>query len=216
MTLELFDETIDAPRHEPIAAGAMILRGFARDRAQRLLDLVEAIAAQAPFRHMYTPGGHRMSVAMTNCGSHGWVSEPRGYRYADRDPDTGRAWPAMPPAFLELADAAASAAGFSGFVPDACLVNRYVPGTKLSLHQDLDERDTEAPIVSVSLGIAAVFRFGGATRKGATRPYRLVHGDVAVWGGPARHAYHGVDPIADAEHPLTGRTRVNLTLRRAR
>ncbi len=216
MTLELFDETSAEPSHEAITLGAVILRGFARECAAELLRLVAQITDDAPWRHMRTPSGHRMSVAMTNCGTYGWLSDERGYRYADHDPISGRPWPPMPKGLFELADAAATAAGFAGFAPDACLINRYVPGAKVSLHQDLDERDTQAPIVSISLGIPAVFRFGGSTRKGPTRAFRLIHGDIAVWGGPARHAYHGVDPIPEAQHALTGGVRINLTLRRAR
>jgi alkylated DNA repair protein (DNA oxidative demethylase) len=173
------------------------------------------VLASSPFRHMVTPGGFRMSVAMTNCGSWGWVSDRTGYRYADIDPETGRPWPSMPEAFRQLATEAATQAGFPGFAPDACLINRYVAGAKLSLHQDKDERELGAPIVSASLGTPAVFLFGGLRR--ADRPQRipLGHGDVVVWGGPARLRYHGVLPLADAEHPLLGRERINLSFRNA-
>ena len=156
-----------------------------------------------------------MSVAMTNCGSAGWVSGPHGYRYAHVDPDTGHAWPPMPRVYLDLAAAAAAAAGFGGFTPDACLINRYAPGTRLSLHQDKDERDFSAPIVSVSLGLPAVFLFGGATRRERPRRIPLAHGDVVVWGGPARMRYHGVLPLQEAVHPVLGRQRINLTFRKA-
>lgn len=165
---------------------------------------------------MVTPGGHQMSVAMTSCGSFGWVTDRSGYRYDALDPDSGQPWPAMPPRFRELAERAAGEVGFAGFAPDACLINRYEPGAKMSLHQDRDERDIGAPIVSVSLGLPATFLFGGLKRADKTQRYRLAHGDVVVWGGPARLAFHGVAPLADGEHALLGRQRINLTFRRAR
>ena len=200
---------------QPIGPAAVVLRGFAFDDAPRLLADVEAIARRAPFRHMVTPGGFVMSAAMTNTGSLGWVSEPEGYRYDAIDPTTAEPWPPMPASFRHLAATAAEQAGFAGFDPDACLVNRYVPGAKLSLHQDRDERDFTHPIVSVSLGIPAVFLWGGASR--SERPLRvpLEHGDVVVWGGPDRLRFHGVSPLAEGTHPLTGAYRINLTFRRA-
>jgi alkylated DNA repair protein (DNA oxidative demethylase) len=164
---------------------------------------------------MVTPGGFTMSVAMTNCGAAGWVTDRTGYRYDPRDPDNGRPWPDMPAAFLHLATAAAEAAGYCDFVPDACLINRYQPGAKMSLHQDKDEQDFGAPIVSVSLGLPAVFLFGGLKRSEKPRRYRLAHGDVVVWGGPSRLFFHGVAPLADGEHPVLGRQRINLTFRKA-
>lgn len=194
----------------------MLLRGFARQRQHELIAAVEAITAQAPFRHLMTPGGHRMSVAMTNCGSYGWVSDASGYRYDAIDPVSGEPWPAMPPLFRKLAVEAAAEAGFAGFAPDACLINRYEPGARLTLHQDRDERNLGAPIVSVSLGLPATFLFGGMKRSDKTQRYRLEHGDVAVWGGPARLAFHGVAPLAAGEHGLLGGKRINLTFRRAR
>ncbi len=200
---------------EVLAPGALLLRGFARDEAAALVTTVAEIAAAAPFRQMITPGGFRMSVAMTNCGAAGWVTDRRGYRYAPRDPLTGRAWPAMPEIFRDLARRAAEAAGFADVTPDACLINRYEPGARLSLHQDKDERDASAPIVSVSLGLAAIFLWGGLRRNDRSRRVVMESGDVAVWGGPARFTYHGIAPLADAEHPLTGRARINLTLRKA-
>ena len=194
----------------------MLLRGFAKPFEADLVTDIGAIVAQAPFRHMVTPGGHQMSVAMTNCGSAGWVTDGSGYRYDADDPEAGRPWPAMPASFCRLAAAAATEAGFSGFVPDACLVNRYVPGAKMSLHQDKDEQDFSAPIVSVSLGLSAIFLFGGLKRSDRARRFRLEHGDVVAWGGPARLVFHGVAPLADGEHALLGRQRINLTFRRAR
>ena len=165
---------------------------------------------------MLTPGGKRMSAAMSNCGAFGWVTDRAGYRYASEDPESGHAWPAMPEAVFRLAVAAAARAGFPGFAPDACLINRYEPGARLTLHQDKDERDYSAPIVSVSLGLPAVFLFGGDRRADRQQAVRLVHGDVVVWGGPARLRYHGVRPLADGMHPLLGRFRINLTVRKAR
>ncbi|MGS1013144.1 DNA oxidative demethylase AlkB [Rhodanobacter sp. UC4450_H17] len=216
ISADLFAATpAPARRDEPLCEGAMVLRGFALASEAVLLQALDAITAQAPFRHLVTPGGLRMSVAMTNAGPLGWVSDRRGYRYDPIDPDSGRPWPPMPAVFLQLADAAAAHVGFTGFVPDACLLNRYEAGARLSLHQDRDERDLGQPIVSVSLGIPAVFLFGGLQR--ADRPQRvpLAHGDVVVWGGPARLRYHGVLPLKPHHHPLLGETRINLTFRRA-
>ena len=199
----------------PLADGAVLLRGFAAKEANTLWDALTSIVAIAPFRHMITPGGFRMSVAMTNCGDTGWVSDAKGYRYAPIDPSTGLHWPQMPVPFRQLARSAAAAAGFDGFDPDACLVNRYEPGARLTLHQDKDEHDYSQPIVSVSLGLPAVFLFGTNTRKDRPRRIRLESGDVAVWGGPARKFYHGIAPLADGDHPITGRCRINLTFRKA-
>jgi DNA oxidative demethylase len=202
-------------RVEPITEGAVLLRGFAEEQAKTLVTSLQGVLASAPFRHMVTPGGFRMSVAMTNCGRAGWVSDRSGYRYAPIDPETGRPWPAMPESFHKLAVGAAEAAGFANFAPDVCLVNRYEPGARLTLHQDKDEQDFSAPIVSVSLGLPAVFLFGGMRRSDRPRRIRLESGDVVVWGGPARLTYHGVAALADGEHPLTGRYRINLTFRKA-
>ncbi len=220
MTLDLFGDALDdptdgLPAREPLGPGALLLRRFARPREAELLDAVDRVQAAAPLRHMVTPGGFRMSVAMTNCGALGWVSDLAGYRYDPIDPDSARPWPAMPEAFRRLATEAAAAAGFEDFEPDACLVNRYVPGTRLSLHQDRNERDMRQPIVSVSLGIPAMFQFGGDRR--ADRPARvpLGHGDVVVWGGPSRLRFHGVLPLKEASHRLLGESRINLTFRKA-
>jgi alkylated DNA repair protein (DNA oxidative demethylase) len=199
-----------------MAERAMLLRGLAKAVERELIADIGEIVAQAPFRHMVTPGGHQMSVAMTNCGCLGWVTDRTGYRYDASDPLTGRPWPAMPSSFRELAAKAAECAGFACFSPDACLVNRYQPGAKMSLHQDKDESDLDAPIVSVSLGLSAIFLFGGLARSDRPRRYRLEHGDIAVWGGPSRLVYHGVAPLADGEHSLIGRQRINLTFRKAR
>ncbi len=216
MTLDLFDQLPVAPQEpEWLEPGALVLRGFALAQAADLLQAVESIAATSPFRHLITPGGKRMSVAMTNCGPLGWISDRTGYRYGPTDPDTGKPWPDMPVAFRQLARNAAEAAGYPGFAPDACLINRYTPGTRLSLHQDRDEGNYDHPIVSVSLGIPAVFLWGGGARADKARRVGLWHGDVVVWGGPARLRFHGVLPLAEAEHPLTGGVRINLTFRKA-
>lgn len=194
---------------------SLVLRGFALPRMDALLAGVDAVAAQAPFRHMETPGGYTMSVALTNCGQLGWTSDARGYRYTRTDPLSGQPWPAMPPAFMLLAQAAAAEAGFPGFEPDACLVNRYEPGSRLSLHQDRNERDYGAPIVSVSLGMPAMFLFGGEQRADKASRTPLFHGDVVVWGGVDRLHYHGIMPIKDLPHPRLGSQRINFTIRRA-
>jgi alkylated DNA repair protein (DNA oxidative demethylase) len=216
MTADLFADVADirSPQ-QPLAAGAVLLRGFALPIEPDLMAALREIVAQAPFRHMVTPGGHSMSVAMTNCGGRGWVTDRSGYRYDAIDPETAKPWPAMPACFRDLARRAAEAGGFDGFAPDACLVNRYQPGAKMSLHQDKDERDFEAPIVSVSLGLPAIFLFGGLKRSDKPQRYRLEHGDVVVWGGPTRLVFHGVAPLADGDHPLLGRQRINLTFRKA-
>lgn len=193
----------------------MLLRGFAAERGAALLAAIEGIAVAAPFRRMITPGGFEMSVAMTNSGTAGWVTDRKGYRYARHDPDSGKPWPSLPAEFLELAEAAATEAGFPGFVPDACLVNRYEPGARLSLHQDRDEADYGHPIVSVSLGLPATFQFGGLKRSDPVKKVALRHGDVVVWGGAARLFHHGVLTLKDGEHPLTGHRRFNLTMRKA-
>lgn len=199
---------------EPLGPGATVLRGFAAAEAPALMQALAPVLAAAPFRHMVTPGGYRMSVAMTNCGQFGWVTDRRGYRYQPLDPESGRAWPPMPSALHDLAVRAAEAAGFPGFEPDSCLINRYDPDARLSLHQDRNERDYAAPIVSVSLGLAATFLFGGMSRSDRPRRIPLQSGDVVVWGGPARLVFHGVEAIAQGEHPLTGCCRINLAFRR--
>jgi alkylated DNA repair protein (DNA oxidative demethylase) len=208
----LFDSE---PRDVWLAPGAVLLTGFALPLEGTLVAALQRVAERAPFRHMLTPGGHRMSVAMTNCGTAGWVTDRTGYRYDARDPESGRSWPPMPDVFAELAREAAAQAGFAGFAPDVCLINRYEPGARMSLHQDRDERDFEAPIVSVSLGLPAVFLFGGSSRSDKPRRVPLAHGDVVVFGASSRLRYHGVLPVKDGYHPLLGGYRVNLTLRRA-
>ncbi len=212
---DLFDEDAGlADRTEAIGESAVVLRGFARPGDEALLDAIDTVTAAAPLRHLTTPGGYGMSVAMTNCGPLGWVSDRNGYRYSRLDPQNDRPWPEMPAVFARLADAAAQAAGYRGMAPQACLINRYRPGSKLSLHQDRDETDMDSPIVSVSLGVPGIFLFGGRRRK--VRPSRLplYHGDVVVWGGASRLNYHGLATLRRDWHPLTGEVRFNLTFRR--
>ncbi len=212
--IPLFDSDAAPRDSEPLEEGAVLLRGFATAEAPKLVEEVTRIAQAAPFRFLVTPGGYTMSVAMTNCGRVGWVSDRRGYRYDPVDPDTGAAWPPLPAAFQDLAVRAAAEGGFANYDPDACLINRYVAGAKLGLHQDKDEKDAWSPIVAVSLGLPAVFLWGGKSRSDPQRRLRVESGDVAVWGGPARFVYHGVAPLKDGEHPLTGACRINLTFRK--
>lgn len=214
MQSNLFSEA-PAPWREDLVPGAVVLRVFALAEADDLLTALAAVITAAPFRHLRTPGGQTMSVAMTNCGTRGWVSDRRGYRYAPSDPASGLPWPAMPEVLASLAHRAAASAGFEGFAPDACLINRYAPGSRMGLHQDRDEADFSQPIVSVSLGLPAVFLFGGATRGERALRVPLAHGDVVVWGGPARLFFHGIAPLKDGHHPATGACRLNLTFRRA-
>ncbi|HLH19016.1 MAG TPA: DNA oxidative demethylase AlkB [Bryobacteraceae bacterium] len=204
----------EEPSREPLEEGAVLLRGFATAEAEALVAEVERIAGLAPFRHLVVPGGHTMSVAMTNCGRTGWVSDRSGYRYDPIDPASGKPWPPMPDAFFDLARRAAAECGFAQYDPDACLINRYAAGAKLGLHQDRDENDSWAPIVSVSLGLPAVFLWGGRRRSDPVRRMLLESGDVAVWGGPARFVYHGIAPLKAGQHPLTGDVRLNLTFRK--
>jgi alkylated DNA repair protein (DNA oxidative demethylase) len=217
VTLDLFAD--DAPQltaTEQIGPQSFVFRGFALPLIGRLLPALEAVLTRAPFRNMITPGGYTMSVALSSCGQFGWTTDRSGYQYTRLDPHTGQPWPPMPDVFMELAQSAAQAAGFADFIPDACLINRYIPGAKLALHQDKDERGYEWPVVSVSLGIAAMFLFGGHARSDATQKVPLFHGDVVVWGGEDRLRYHGVMPIKQAEHPQLGEQRINFTFRKAR
>jgi len=211
MMSDLFEKDV---RDVRLAPGAMLLGGFALRFEAPCITALRRVVGVAPFRHIVTPGGHRMSVAMTNCGTSGWVTDRSGYRYDSHDPQTSRRWPAMPEVFADLATQAAARTGFDGFAPDACLINRYEPGARLSLHQDKNERDFSAPIVSVSLGLPAVFLFGGLRRADQPRRVPLAHGDVVVWGGPARLRYHGVLPLETGHHFLMGGYRINLTFRR--
>jgi alkylated DNA repair protein (DNA oxidative demethylase) len=201
---------------EKLADGAVLLRGFALANEAEILNAMQDVENDASFRNMTTPGGFRMSVAMTNCGSFGWVTDRKGYRYSAVDPETEKPWPSMPGAFRDLAESAADEAGYPDFLPDACLINRYEPGAKMSLHQDKDEKDFKNPIVSVSLGLPATFQFGGLQRSDPVRKFVLHHGDVVVWGGPSRLFYHGILPLKDGEYPQLGRIRYNLTFRKAK
>ncbi|SEL22727.1 DNA oxidative demethylase AlkB [Nitrosovibrio tenuis] len=217
MTFGLFEDMAPCrAQREELCPGAVVLRSFARVNEDAVCEALWFITAEAPLRHMITPGGFRMSVAMTNCGSYGWVTDRTGYRYDQIDPESGKPWPRMPSAFFNLAQDAAVSAGFKDFEPDACLVNRYEAGARLSLHQDKDERDFSAPIVSVSLGLPAIFLWGGLRREDKAMRIPLMHGDVMVWGGPARLRYHGVLPVKEGYHPRTGPYRINLTFRKAR
>jgi alkylated DNA repair protein (DNA oxidative demethylase) len=216
MTLDLFDaEEQGRTWREELCTGAFVLRRFAVMDEAAILKALYGVIAEAPFRHMVTPGGLRMSVAMTNCGSYGWITDRTGYRYDAIDPHSGKPWPRMPGLFRQLAQQAAAAAGFHGLEPDACLINRYDPEARLSLHQDKNERDFGQPIVSVSLGIPAVFLFGGSQREDKPMRVPLEHGDVVVWGGPARLRHHGVSPLKEGQHALVGGHRINLTFRKA-
>lgn len=215
MNQGLFD-ALHVAASEELGPGVVLLRGFALPVAGELRQAIADVSSSAPFRHLVVPSGHTMWMAMTNCGNVGWVSDRRGYRYEGNDPKTGRAWPGMPERFLTLAQGAADAAGFAGFAPNACLINCYTVGAKLSLHQDRDENNYDQPIVSVSLGLAATFLLGGLKRADRTRRVPVGHGDVLVWGGPARMVFHGVLPVKAGSHPFMGEVRVNLTFRSAR
>ncbi|MFA5490972.1 MAG: DNA oxidative demethylase AlkB [Candidimonas sp.] len=214
MTFDLFPSTEFGER-ETLGAQACLMRGFALAYCDRLLPAIERLERESPFRRMQTPGGFTMSVMLTNCGRVGWHSDRQGYRYTRIDPVTGQAWPAMPAIMDTLAAEAAAAAGFPGFHPDACLVNLYQPGSRMSLHQDKNERDFSHPIVSVSLGMTAVFQFGGHARGDKAVKTHLYHGDVAVWGGEDRLRFHGILPLKDHPHPVLGSRRINITFRKA-
>lgn len=217
LTFDLFADTEpeQQPRHEQIGEQSYVLRGFALPWLERLLPALEKVLVAAPFRQMVTPGGFTMSVALSSCGTFGWTTDRSGYRYTRDDPQTGRPWPMMPEVFFQLAQAAAQAAGFADFAPDSCLINRYIPGAKMSLHQDKDEHSYAAPIVSVSLGLPAMFLFGGFARNDISQRVPLFHGDIVVWGGVDRLRYHGVLPIKDSHHPKLGEQRINFTFRTA-
>ncbi|MGY2373040.1 DNA oxidative demethylase AlkB [Pseudomonas sp. SDO524_S393] len=216
-TADLFaDDALQQPAgREPIGEQSSVLRGYALPWIERLLPALRQVLAQSPFRQMTTPGGHRMSAALSSCGALGWTTDASGYRYTPTDPRSGHPWPALPDTLRQLAVLAATEAGFIGFAPDACLINRYVPGAKMSLHQDRNERDYSAPVVSVSLGLPAVFLFGGHARGDKTQKISLFHGDVVVWGGVDRLRFHGVMPVKDGVHAVMGPQRINLTFRTA-
>lgn len=209
---DLFDDEISSKIE--ICDGMWILRGFADSTA--LAEAIDGVVARAPLRHLITPGGFKMSVAMTSCGTYGWMSDRRGYRYDPVDPDSGRNWPAMPGSFASVATTAAKAAGYSGFEPDACLINQYAVGSQMTAHQDCNELDFSQPIVSVSLGISARFFVQGPERRGKSIPVDVKDGDVIVWGGPSRLFFHGVRPLKPDTHVRYGPFRYNLTFRRAK
>lgn len=211
---DLFEHIASEPK-EIIGEGAMLLRGAALPFEKEALVSLNEITAASPFRHMITPSGYTMSVAMTNCGVAGWVTDRTGYRYDQSDSMTGNPWPPMPNCFRKLAVFAAKEAGYPNFQPDACLINRYEPGARLSLHQDKNERDFTNPIVSVSLGLPVTFQFGGLKRNDPVKRYALKHGDVAVWGGQSRLCYHGVSELKEGYHESLGPMRINLTFRGA-
>ena len=217
MSLDLFaEQDLQQPaRVERISEQGFVLRGFALPWSNELLTALGSVLQQSPLRQMQTPGGFTMSARLSSCGDLGWTTDRDGYRYSPIDPLSAQPWPAMPGVFLALAEAAARACGFNDFVPDACLINAYAPGAKMSLHQDKNERSYTAPIVSISLGLPAIFQFGGFQRSDPTRRISLFHGDVVVWGGVDRLRFHGVMPIKPGHHSLLGEQRLNITLRQA-
>lgn len=215
MQQDLFSHDSDSSLVQ-LGAQAFVLKGFAQAQEVALWHAVQEVVAVAPWRQLLTPGGRKMSVWTTNCGSWGWLSDAKGYRYEQCDPLRQEPWPSMPKVFLELATSAAAQAGFANFAPDACLINSYQPGTKMGLHQDRDEVDLQAPIVSVSLGLAAQFLWGGERRNDRPKRVELSHGDVVVWGGVDRLKFHGITKIMNGCHPLLGQQRINLTFRQAK
>lgn len=216
MTFDLFGfEDTQHLGNEMLGKQAIVLRAFALPYLDQAFAALHNVINTSPLRQMVTPGGYTMSVTTTSCGQLGWVSDQDGYRYSRLDPHTGKHWPDIPASLLMLAADAANTAGFPGFVPDACLINRYLPEAKMSLHQDKNELDMAAPIVSVSLGMPAVFLFGGHKREDKTQRVSLFHGDVTVWGGVDRLRFHGVLPVKSNPHPVLGEQRINLTFRKA-
>lgn len=217
MTLDMFEQDgVNAGQSEVYGQDVHILRGLALPYVDDIMRaLINQIKPQSPLRHMTTPGGYSMSVAMTNCGQRGWETSRSGYQYTAIDPLTNQPWPDMPATFMTLAQVAANKAGFVNFRPDSCLINEYQAGSKMSLHQDKDEADLAAPIVSVSLGLSARFLLGGFTRQDKAVRIALHHGDVMVWGRSDRLRFHGILPIKAALHSVTGDCRINLTFRKA-
>lgn len=214
MNYDLFDLSNNGETWtEKICDDALVLRQYATTQAPNILAAIKSVKTQAPFRHMQTAGGYTMSAAITSCGKVGWVSDRQGYRYSTHDPQSKQPWPTMPNILRAFATKAAADAGYDNFHPDACLINRYAPGAKMSLHQDRHERDYNAPIVSVSLGVQATFLFGGIQRSDKTVKVPLAHGDVVIWGGKSRLKFHGVLPIKAGYHPMTGEDRLNVTFR---
>lgn len=211
---DLFDISgPDGVWQEALGSGATWIHGFLVAHADMVMADIAGVVAHSPYRHLTTPGGKRMSVGMSNCGAEGWVSDRAGYRYQSTDPVTAKPWPPMPSRLRALAQRAADDSGYPGFEPTVCLINYYAPGARMGLHQDKDEANLTAPIVSFSLGLAATFIWGGWQRVGTTQRIMLRHGDAVVWGGEDRLRFHGVAPLKDGEHPLTGHARINLTFR---
>ncbi len=217
MTQDLFQTANNGESwQENIRDDVVVLRQYANKQAAEILKEVELITAVAPFRKMKTPSGLSMSAELTSCGKYGWISDQQGYRYSKSDPLNNNAWPKLPELFFKFGREAAKKAGFSDFKPDVCMINRYAPASKMSLHQDRNERDfsEKAPIVSLSLGVPANFYFGGLERSDPTIKIPLIHGDVVVWGGKSRLCFHGVGVIKDDYHPMLGNFRINLTFRK--
>lgn len=208
-------ELFEPPQQQQILEDVYLLQGFALSGAAHLVADLHAVIQIAPLRQMLTPSGLMMSVLTSSCGKRGWISDKKGYRYSTIDPISGQTWPEMPDSFITLAQQAAAIAGFENFAPDSCLINSYASGAKMGLHQDKDERDFTQPIVSVSLGVAAMFQMGGFKRGEQALKFALHHGDVLVWGRTARLRFHGVLPVKAATHPAFGERRVNLTFRKA-
>lgn len=208
-------DLFDTPDRQEVLTDVVLLRHFVAPVENDILTALTSVIQLAPLRQMVTPGGFAMSVATASCGDLGWVSDQKGYRYAESDPLTGKPWPSMPASFKQLAQQAVNAAGFSGVEPDACLINQYQVGARMGLHQDKDEQDFSQPIVSVSLGLPAIFQMGAFERGDKVMKLPLYHGDVLVWGGESRLRFHGVLPIKAGAHPALGATRINLTFRKA-
>ena len=213
--MDLFDQAELQPTRQEILKDVVLLRAFVLSAEEEILADLANVREATPLRKMVTAGGKPMSVMTASCGGLGWVSDHQGYRYAATDPLTGQPWPAMPASFRHLAQQSAEIAGFPGFEPDSCLINRYAIGAKMGLHQDKDEQDFNQPIVSVSLGVPAVFQIGGHKRSDQALKLPLYHGDVLVWGGESRLRFHGVMPVKAGIHPVLGATRINLTFRKA-
>jgi DNA oxidative demethylase len=211
--MDLFENI--QPNKLEVDKDAYYLSGYALTNEKALIIDLHEVLSQASLRQMMTKMGFYTSAAMTNCGQLGWVSDRKGYRYEALNPLTGKSWPAMPVSFFQLAQNAALEAGFSDFKPDACLINQYKVGASMGLHQDKNELDFTQPILSVSLGIPAIFKFGGLSRSDKPIKIRLTHGDIVVWGGDARLNYHGIIPLQPNNHAVLGPYRYNLTFRKA-
>ncbi|THJ30850.1 DNA oxidative demethylase AlkB [Lampropedia aestuarii] len=213
-----FDLFADSPEEQRVALGpqAVVLRQKASPLAAELVARIEDVLQHSPLYQMATPGGKPLSVRTTSCGTHGWSSDPTGYSYVRHHPLTDQAWPEIPAAWSALATEAAQEAGFAQFAPDTCLINQYGLDSKMALHQDRSEQDLRQPVVSISLGMSALFLWGGMQRSDKPAHVLLHHGDMVVWGGVDRLRFHGIKHLTGAPHPQLGAMRYNLTLRRAR